>query len=50
MTPRLKELYSKQIRLELKERFSFKNLYMAPKLKKIVLNMGLALMEMIIKF
>ena len=43
MTPRLKELYSKQIRLELKERFSFKNLYMAPKLKKIVLNMGLGL-------
>ena len=43
MTPRLKELYSKQIRLEVKERFSFKNLYMAPKLKKIVLNMGLGL-------
>jgi len=43
MIPRLKELYSKQIRLELKERFSFKNLYMAPKLKKIVLNMGLGL-------
>ena len=43
MTPRLKELYAKQIRLELKEKFSFKNLYMAPKLKKIVLNMGLGL-------
>ena len=43
MTPRLKELYAKQIRLELKDRFSFKNLYMAPKLKKIVLNMGLGL-------
>ena len=41
MTPRLKELYAKKIRPELKERFSFKNLYMAPKLKKIVLNMGL---------
>ena len=43
MTPRLKELYSKQIRLELKERFSFKNLHMAPKIEKIVLNMGLGL-------
>ena len=43
MTPRLKELYTKQIRLELKEKFSFKNLYMAPQLKKIVLNMGLGL-------
>ncbi len=43
MTPRLKELYAKQIRLELKEKFSFKNLYMTPQLKKIVLNMGLGL-------
>ena len=41
MTPRLKELYKKQIRPELKEKFSFKNLYMAPKIDKIVLNMGL---------
>ena len=41
MTPRLKELYTKQIRPELKEKFSFKNLYMAPKVEKIVLNMGL---------
>ena len=43
MTPRLKELYKKQIRSELKEKFSFKNLYMAPQLKKIVLNMGLGI-------
>ena len=43
MTPRLKELYNKQIRSELKEKFSFKNLYMTPELKKIVLNMGLGL-------
>tara|TARA_B100000029_G_scaffold392287_1_gene389269 strand:- start:252 stop:806 length:555 start_codon:yes stop_codon:yes gene_type:complete len=43
MTPRLKELYIKQIRPELKEKFSFKNLYMAPKLEKIVLNMGLGI-------
>ena len=41
MIPRLKELYSKEIKLTLKEKFSFKNTYMAPKLKKIVLNMGL---------
>ena len=41
MIPRLKELYTKQIRSELKEKFSFKNSYMSPKIKKIVLNMGL---------
>ncbi len=41
MTPRLKNLYAKQIRPELKEMFSFKNLYMAPEIKKIVINMGL---------
>ena len=41
MIPRLKELYSKQIRSELKEKFSFKNLFMSPKIKKVVLNMGL---------
>ena len=41
MIPRLKELYSKEIRLTLKEKFSFKNSYMSPKLKMVVLNMGL---------
>ena len=41
MIPRLKELYSKQIRSDLKEKFSFKNSYMSPQLKKVVLNMGL---------
>ena len=41
MTPRLKELYAKQIWLELKEKFSFKNSHMSPKLQKVVLNMGL---------
>jgi len=41
MIPRLKELYSKQIRPELKEKFSFKNSFMAPQIKKVVLNMGL---------
>ena len=43
MIPRLKELYAKEIRPELKEKFSFKNLYMTPKLKKVVLNMGLGI-------
>ena len=43
MTPRLKELYVKEIRPGLKEKFGFKNHYMAPKLEKIVLNMGLGL-------
>ena len=41
MIPRLKELYAKKIRPELKEKFSFNNTYMAPQLKKIILNMGL---------
>ncbi len=43
MIPRLKELYAKQIRTELKEKFNFKNLYMAPQIKKIILNMGLGI-------
>ena len=43
MIPRLKELYSKEIRVELKEKFNFKNLYIAPKLKKVVLNMRLGI-------
>jgi len=43
MIPRLKELYSKQIKSELKEKFSFKNSYMSPQLKKVVLNMGLGI-------
>ena len=41
MTPRLKELYINKIQLNIKEKFGFKNIYMSPKLKKIVLNMGL---------
>ena len=43
MTPRLKEIYTKQIRQELKDKFSLKNSYMAPQLKKVVLNMGLGI-------
>jgi large subunit ribosomal protein L5 len=43
MTPRLKELYFKEIQPELKKKFGFKNTYMGPKLAKVVLNMGLGL-------
>ncbi len=43
MIPRLKELYNKEIKSDLKSKFSLKNLYMAPKLVKIVLNMGLGI-------
>ena len=43
MTPRLKELYLKEIQTSLKNQFGLKNLYMGPKIEKIVLNMGLGL-------
>ena len=43
MTPRLKQLYYKEIQPALKSKFGFKNLYMGPKIEKIVLNMGLGL-------
>ena len=43
MIPRLKTLYFKEIQPALKSQFGFKNLYMGPKIEKIVLNMGLGL-------
>ena len=43
MTPRLKELFHKEIQPALKTQFGLKNLYMGPKIEKIVLNMGLGL-------
>ena len=43
MTPRLKELYYKEIQPALKEKLGFKNLYMGPKIEKVVINMGLGL-------
>ena len=43
MSPRLKELYFKEIQPALKSQFGFKNLYMGPKIEKIILNMGLGL-------
>ena len=43
MTPRLKELYYKEIQPALKNQFGFKNLYMGPRIVKVILNMGLGL-------
>ena len=43
MTPRLKELYLKEIQPALKTELGFKNLNMGPKIQKIILNMGLGL-------
>ena len=43
MSPRLKELYRKEIQPALRTQFGFKNLYMGPKIEKIILNMGLGL-------
>jgi large subunit ribosomal protein L5 len=43
MNPRLKEIYFKEIQPLLKEKFGFKNSYMAPKVSKVVINMGLGL-------
>ena len=37
MTPRLKELYYKQIQSELKDKLGFKNTYMGPKIDKVVI-------------
>ena len=43
MSTRLKELYYKEIQPSLKSQFGYKNIYMGPKIEKIVLNMGLGL-------
>ena len=43
MQPRLKEIIINEINPSLKELFGYKNLYMGPKILKIVLNMGLGL-------
>ena len=43
MTPRLKEIFYKEIQPSLKTQFGFKNIYMGPKIDKIVINMGLGL-------
>ena len=41
MEPRLKKIINSEINPSLKEMFGYKNLYMGPKIEKIVLNMGL---------
>ena len=43
MTTRLKELYNKEIKISLKDKFGYKNSFMVPEIQKIVLNMGLGL-------
>tara|TARA_B100001057_G_scaffold54465_1_gene48346 strand:- start:574 stop:1128 length:555 start_codon:yes stop_codon:yes gene_type:complete len=43
MVPRLKELYFKEIQPTLKDQLGLKNLFMGPKIEKIILNMGLGL-------
>tara|TARA_B100000029_G_scaffold441571_1_gene459480 strand:- start:733 stop:1287 length:555 start_codon:yes stop_codon:yes gene_type:complete len=43
MTPRLKEMYQKDIVTNLKNKFGYKNINMGPKLQKIVINMGLGI-------
>ena len=40
MQPRLKEILAKKIEPSLKEKFGYKNLYMGPKIYKVVLNMN----------
>ena len=43
MEPRLKDTINKEIQPMLKEKFGYKNLYMGPKIYKVVINMGLGL-------
>ena len=43
MEPRLKDIINKEIQPMLKEKFGYKNLYMGPKIYKVVINMGLGL-------
>ena len=41
MTPRLKKIFNEEIQPALKDQFGFRNIYMSPKIEKVVLNMGL---------
>ena len=40
---RLKELFKKEIKPNLMNQFGYKNLYMVPEIKKVILNMGLGI-------
>ena len=39
MIPRLKETYKKVIQQDLKNKFGYKNIYMVPEIKKIVIKL-----------
>ena len=43
MIPRLKEIYNKEIQPALKDSLGLKNIFMTPRIEKVVLNMGLGL-------
>ena len=43
MEPRIKQIILKEINPSLKELFGYKNMYMGPKIEKVVLNMGLGI-------
>ena len=43
MEPRLKNLILREINPSLKDKFGYKNIYMGPKIDKVVINMGLGL-------
>ncbi len=43
MQPRLKDIITKEIQPNLKNKFGYKNVYMGPMIQKIVVNMGLGL-------
>ena len=43
MIPRLKEIFNKEIQPALKDKLGLKNIFMAPKIEKVILNMGLGL-------
>ena len=43
MIPRLKEIFNKEIQPALKDKFGLKNIFMTPKIEKVILNMGLGL-------
>ena len=39
MIPRLKETFKKEIQQELKSKFGYKNIYMVPEIKKVVISL-----------
>ena len=43
MSPRLKELFLKEIKPSFKEKYKLKNPYMVPEIEKVIINMGLGL-------